>query len=341
MTEEERDAVHLIIFIPHVDPSIHPAYHDKWITNLAAQLLLYNLTGEELEKVKKMEETKHTRAKIMYDYQYLMKACYDTQAPYLALLEDDTLAMDGWFHRTIAGLHTAEQKATVENTMRPERDCKDSLPRPNAMNIANLHLSVLYMRLFYTEEFFGWNAEHAPMRAFWCMLLIVSVAGSLIWARHRFSQLQRYLTNITIAVVCCVCMPLLIILYFSAGKVTTMPLPTGVNAMNNYGCCAQGLVWPRQKAKELMDWYNEEHPYGFGDMLIEEYADRRGEMRYALTPSVIQHIGSTSSRGDDWGPEAKHNRNVAQKLWNFAFEMNDADALRAEHERVVEETWPT
>ena len=197
------------------------------------------------------------------------------------------------------------------------------------------------MRLFYTEEFFGWNAEDAPMRAAYCVILIVFVAASLVLARYRFSGLQRYLTNVTIASVCCICMPLLIILYFSAGKVTTMPLSAGVNAMNNYGCCAQGLVWPRQKAKELMDWYDTDHPYGFGDMLIEEYADRRGEMRYALTPSVIQHIGSTSSRGDDWGPESKHNRPVAQKLWNFAFEMSDADALRKEHERVAEETWPT
>jgi hypothetical protein len=136
-------------------------------------------------------------------------------------------------------------------------------------------------------------------------------------------------------------MPLLITLYFSAGKVTTLPHPEGVNQMNNYGCCAQGLVWPRHKAKELVDWHDTDHPYGFGDMLIEECADRRGEMRYALTPSVIQHIGSTSSRGDDFGPKAKHGRNVAQKLWNFAFEMNDADALRREHERVAEETWPT
>jgi hypothetical protein len=197
------------------------------------------------------------------------------------------------------------------------------------------------MRLFYTEEFLGWNIEDAQMRAVWCILLIASVAASLLWIRSRFPDVKYHLLNPTIAAVCCICIPLLIILYSSAGKVTTTPHPEGVNQMNNYGCCAQRLVWPRHKAKELMDWYDRDHPYGFGDMLIEEYADRRGEMRYALTPSVIQHIGSTSSRGDDFGPKAKHGRNVAQKLWNFAFEMNDADALRREHERVTEETWPT
>jgi hypothetical protein len=124
LTIEVRDALHLIVFIPHVDPSIHPAYYDQWIINLAEQLLLYNLSGEEIEKVQDWEERKHARSKIMYDYQYLLKACYETRAPYLALLDDDTLAMEGWHHRTMRGLKKAEKKAIVENTKRKERDCK-------------------------------------------------------------------------------------------------------------------------------------------------------------------------------------------------------------------------
>lgn len=192
------------------------------------------------------------------------------------------------------------------------------------------------MRLFYTEEYLGWNIEDAPIHTLWCILVILTIATVLMSVQSRFANLRDPFSNLTIAAVCCIWTPLLILLYFSAGKTTTQPLTSGVNAMNNYGCCAQGLVWPRNKAEELMHWYDTRHPYGFGDMLIEDYANRRGEMRYALTPSVIQHIGSHSSHGDDWGPAAKHNRSVAQKLWNFAFEMNDAEELRVEHERIVE-----
>ena len=320
LTQEERDAIHLIVFIPHVDPTIHPAYHDQWLANLADELLVYNLTGAELERVKGLEEKKDARWKIMLDYQYLMKHCYATGAPYIALLEDDTLAMEGWYHRTMQGLKEAEKRTGIEEW---KEDSK----------------GFLYLRMFYTEEFHGWNIETAPGRAIWCIILIAAVGGFLIWLRTLSPHLRQYLTNLGILATCCICMPLMIMLYFSAGKVTTRPLPHGINEMNKYGCCAQGLVWPREKARQLMKWYDETNPYGYGDVLIEEYADRLGEVRYALTPSVIQHIGSKSSKADDFGPAAKHNRNVAQKLWNFEYELYDVAELKREHQQAIEEAW--
>ena len=29
--------------------------------------------------------------------------------------------------------------------------------------------------------------------------------------------------------------------------------------MNKYGCCSQGFVFPRQKARDLIAWYEEAH----------------------------------------------------------------------------------
>lgn len=69
-------------------------------------------------------------------------------------------------------------------------------------------------------------------------------------------------------------------------------------------------------------------------MLTEEYANEKGELRWALTPSVLQHVGQKSTKGDDFGEAAKYGRSVAEKLWNFAFELNDAGILRREHEWV-------
>ena len=71
------------------------------------------------------------------------------------------------------------------------------------------------------------------------------------------------------------------------------------------------------------------------DVLTEEYADANGELRWAITPSVIQHIGIKSSKVDDYGPMSKHGLSVAEKIWNFAFERNDVDALRKEHWRAT------
>lgn len=84
---------------------------------------------------------------------------------------------------------------------------------------------------------------------------------------------------------------------------------------------------------------------GFVDVLTEEFADRddttregkgngRGEeLRWALTPSVMQHVGRKSSKGDDFGKGAKWQRSVAEKLWNFEFERNQVVRLGEEHAR--------
>ncbi|MCJ1264716.1 hypothetical protein MMC22_004591 [Lobaria immixta] len=146
--------------------------------------------------------------------------------------------------------------------------------------------------------------------------------------------LRLFYTNRIILSACGVCIPLLIGLIFAAGKVTVLPLPAGVHEMNKYGCCSQGLVSPRGKVQDLIDWF-ETKKIGFVDMLTEEYADKHGEQRWALTPSVIQHIGRKSSKGDDFGAGSKYHMSVAEKLGNFAFEQNSATHLREEHSRVV------
>lgn len=87
------------------------------------------------------------------------------------------------------------------------------------------------------------------------------------------------------------------------------------------------------------------------DMLTEEMADQGHELRWALTPGVMQHIGGRSSKGDDFGEgggkekereeggavegkgKGKGQMSVAEKLWSFGFEKNEAGALRREHLR--------
>lgn len=75
-------------------------------------------------------------------------------------------------------------------------------------------------------------------------------------------------------------------------------------------------------------------------MLTEEYANARNEIRWAVTPSIVQHVGRKSSKGVDNDIsshvkiKSKAELTVVEKLWNFEFEMNDAEALRAEHDAV-------
>lgn len=198
----------------------------------------------------------------------------------------------------------------------------------------------MYLRLFYTEGFLGWNSEEWPTYTIYSALAILGPALALLFLRHRFPILKRPISNHRLLTGCGLCIPLCIALFFAAGRVTVAPLTAGVNVMNDFGCCSQGFVFPHAKAEALVAWYAS-RGVGFVDMLTEEYADERRERRLALTPSVLQHVGRKSSKGDDFGKASKYRMSVAEKLWNFEFETMDRRRLRVEHEMVVSAGAPT
>lgn len=126
------------------------------------------------------------------------------------------------------------------------------------------------------------------------------------------------------------CLPLIISLFFMSGKTTVCPLPRGVNRMDNFGCCSQGLAFPRDMVPDLIEWYQEKKA-GFVDMLTEQYADRFGYSRWALTPSVIQHVGGKTSK-DDGLNRGGRGLSEAETIWNFEFERFGAVDLREDHD---------
>ena len=94
-------------------------------------------------------------------------------------------------------------------------------------------------------------------------------------------------------------------------------------------------MFQQERAADLIKYYTEQR-IGFVDMLTEELADRDQEIRWALIPSVMQHIGAKSSKGEDFGTAAKYHKSVAEKIWNFAFETNDVRALPLKHVRALQ-----
>ncbi|KAF2164248.1 hypothetical protein M409DRAFT_56935 [Zasmidium cellare ATCC 36951] len=305
LDEPERDGIKLVVLIAHTDATTHPAYQEPWLSNLADEVLLYNLSQTERLYVDSLErdDVEH-RTKGLYDYTYLLKACHAAGTPYIAMIEDDVIAMDGWYHRTIEGIKQAEAR-TFGN-------------------------GFLYLRMFYTEEFLGWNSAYWTFYTFWSILTIATSAGLLCWARSSFAVIKGILTPRLLLFICAALIPWAIVLVFAVGRVTVFPLPEGVNEMNNFGCCAQGLVYPRHKATNLIDWYTSSR-VGFADMLTEQYADEHEEQRWALTPSVLQHVGGKSSKPNDFGHGAKYSMSVAGTIWNFAFELNKVKELLEEH----------
>lgn len=140
LTREERNEIYSIVFLAETNPEDHPAYHESWLRNLADEVLLYDLPKEKMDHFKDLEEhTQLVSEKMLFDYMYLMKACHKTGAPYISLFEDDVVAMDGWYHRTISGLELAERKTAKED--QDPGNCECSCRRGIMGHLLTVHQS--------------------------------------------------------------------------------------------------------------------------------------------------------------------------------------------------------
>jgi hypothetical protein len=113
LSESERASMHLILLIAHSDPSQHPAYSEEWLHRVADTVLLYDDTKDDMSRIVEWEKQQNkamAREKGLYDYKYLLQACYATNTSNVAILEDDVIALDGWLHRTRDALSKAEQQ---------------------------------------------------------------------------------------------------------------------------------------------------------------------------------------------------------------------------------------
>lgn len=126
LTQKERDELYVMPFITHTDPTRHPAYNEPWLEHITDRILLYNETDiekyrhiVELEKERDRTGTPD-REKHLSDYTYLMRQCGATGADYVLMMEDDVVALDGWFHRAKDGLIEAEEKTLLSRA----KDCK-------------------------------------------------------------------------------------------------------------------------------------------------------------------------------------------------------------------------
>lgn len=311
LSPEERRNIHLVVLIAHSDPFANPEYHEPWLANLVDHVLLYE--PSQLDHITALEMDVGNREKMLYDYTHTLKTCIDARTPYIAMLEDDVLASDGWFWRTLLGLQQADDMVAESSKIK----------------------DYLYMRLFYTEEFLGWNSEAWRGYLFWSIVFTMGAIGTALAARASSTTAKKSISALLLSLAVVVALACAILLFFAAGRATVLALPRGLNEMNQYGCCSQGLVFPRDKAQDIADLF-EARKIGYVDMLIEEYADEHAEFRWALTPPVLQHIGRKSSKGDDFGEASKNNMPVAAKLWSFQYELNDAEELRREHAIVME-----
>ncbi|KAI1376889.1 hypothetical protein F4677DRAFT_418431 [Hypoxylon crocopeplum] len=313
LSAEERAGLRFVVLLAHTDQTEHSDFDQPWLV-MADQLPSYNDDPQRLALAKAMELNQTHGTKAKFDYSIVMEECEKTGAPYILIVEDDVVFLDGWRHRTMQALDRATTKSWEAG-----------------------HTDFLYLRLFYYEGLLGWNSESWPTYLGSSLAATTGVLCLLLLTRRFIPAARLHLTRSVFLLVALVFAPLLIVLVFAAGGNCALPRPAGVHLMPENACCGQGLVFPRATvADELMPHFRanrwSEVPT---DSFIEEYADATGTLRWALTPVVMQHVGGRSSHGAFRGTLGDM---MPSRLWNYGFEENDADSLAAEHWRVNNET---
>ena len=307
LTEEERQDIWLVSFFVNLDPHEHSAYGENWLPQVMDTVLTYEDVPKEMRDKMEVASAIDYRKKGVFDYMVLLRECYATGTPWVMLLEDDVIGADGWLLRT--------KQAVNELVGRWD-----------------FHSSI-YLRLFYNERLLGWNSEEWVGYVVRIVLVEMLVAAALLAVPRYAPKAATVLTSRTVGTIIFVCTPMLITAYFVAGRLTVAGPSAGLHRMDKYGCCSQALAFPREQVPDLIAWYESNQMVnridrGYVDVLTEIYAKENALARWALTPSVFQHVGSKSSKSSfisRWG------RSNTENIWNFSFERFDEVELEVEH----------
>ncbi|KAL2836456.1 hypothetical protein BJY01DRAFT_221980 [Aspergillus pseudoustus] len=286
LSEPERKKMLLYLRIGNTNPADHPVYSEKWVETLPDRVLTYSKDDPDFDQLQQWEEGGWYRNKTIYDFTTLMSECYESGADYVAMLEDDTLAVKGWFPAAMRALSTVQQRTAGRDWV--------------------------YLRLFYIDGLLGWNSEDWPKYLTCSFIVWAALTAAMTASKRKFKAELRYIPNSAIWLASCIFIPAAIALHFMAGRQTMWPLSPGVHEMNKYGCCSQGLVFPRSIIPRFLE-HTDLTTDWLVDMMVEKIANSQDWPRFAVVPPLLQHIGSTSSKGYGFD-------NSASTIWNFRFE---------------------
>jgi GR25 family glycosyltransferase involved in LPS biosynthesis len=272
LVPRERADVYIGILFAHTNPEDHPGWHNPQIRDIVDEAFSYNVILEDHAMLSDLESSQNYEQKGVFDYAYALEYCLNTtESPYIAIFEDDVIFADGWLSYTLDNLSNLERKL---------------VPHPQDW---------LFLRLFNQERSIGWasrriGGNHELLITIALVLPLVTIVCLL---RRCYPNTHRYMDNWTLAIVCLVIIPAFIVLFYQAGKASLLPPRPGVRA-EAFGCCAQGLVFPRSTALSIVDLLRDRGS-GQVDLILNDIAREKGFTRYAQYPVMIQHLGMWST----------------------------------------------
>jgi len=230
----------------------------------------YDVLPEQMQELQVLEEQRDFSTKAVFDYSYALESCYNTQAPWIVIFEDDVILGDGWLVKTLQALSDIRQQHGADDH------------------------DWLFLRLFNQERSIGW-ASRVPGQNHELLISLAFMTSTflvLILLRTRSLVCRQHLDNASIAIICLLAIPTFVLLFFQSGKASMLPPRPGVHK-EGFGCCSQGLVFPRFQIPRIIE-YLKKRRTGQIDLMLDELAINDGLDRYALYPVQLQHIGATS-----------------------------------------------
>lgn len=309
LTSVERSDLELKVLFATQNYTSHRTWSQPWLKHLVDEPYSYAnvLSPEELHSISSVEAAGLLEHKGILDYTLALEHCYNSSpAPYIAVFEDDIVLAEGWFARTLLALRDIEAKLVPrDGTTVPWQD----------------------LRLFSQERWTGWqhpaigqNNEH------WIALGLASaVLGALLLIRRSTHGARRHLDNWTLAVVCLVAVPGLVVLFFQAGKASVVPHAHSVHR-ETVGGGSHAMVLPRDRVPALVH-YMRQREVGHYDLIMRDFAKSQKLARYAIHPVQVQHVGPVSVHRQTG--EKQH------PVWSMAFESLKPAKLAKQHRRMV------
>lgn len=268
----EREDIDLRVYVANTQPEVHPAWQ-SWLDNVIDEPFAASgsVPTPLWDRLLRLEGEEDFKNKGRLDYTVALERCWaNSSAPYVAIFEGDILLAEGWFARTMTGL----------------------------LNISKLAVQVdwLDLRLFGADVSIGWASRKLlGNNVLWISIgVALPTLGILIILRRQSQPVKPYLSNASLVVICCLAIPAFVILFFQAGKGSTVPVTQGVHRQETFGCCTQAQVFNRKHVPELVAHLRNEAmtlPY---DMAITNFARSKLMARYALYPVIAQHLGMLS-----------------------------------------------
>ncbi|KAI0405250.1 hypothetical protein F4802DRAFT_189896 [Xylaria palmicola] len=340
LSRAERETIHLKLFFADVPApeTQHASYARLVAADIADDVVTYPSSLPDMHKESQMallqswfdnrRDKSMIERKTLYDYAYALRRCAQTSdAPYIALFEDDILLADGWAARTLKNLRTVEEMMSDLKRHDPARGRVE----PGGPN------SWLYLRMFNQERSSGWgggygfrsnNAHVISLAVGIPLVAIILFARRFVLPRY----LARHIDGWVLLITCGIAVPLFVWLFFASGKASLVSSPPGVHE-EWFGCCSQALVFNRKHAQALSDFFlaatSKPGKVGRGDMLPKDFAWEHGLARVSAYPMLAQHLGRISATGTT--------SVEANRIWSMAFEDLKAHKLAEEHIRDVEE----